>query len=1085
MLANAMRAFRWLSCVSLLPLALGCSASCRADPAAPTADIVERTNRGVGLMGQFDFNAAVDAFTAIHTAAPAWPEGRLNLAIALMNRQREGDAATAESLLRGLLDTPAVARRARYTLGLLLMHEGREPEALPLLAEVAGADPPDAFAAYFVGQLRLTDAPAEALDWYGRAAAMHPLLRSAHYGAFLASRRLNREADAAAALARFQALDRNPQAVTAEFKYTRMGPLSEAITVDLPAGPSPTPSGARFAPPVPLVNAGAAWRQGGAPRSITVADLDGDAVLDVFIAGAIDGPEPNAVVFKRGEQYAVDRTHPLSRVGEVRAALWGDLDDDGLVDVVLCRPNGGTQIWRQSPRGRWADATSAGGIRLAGTDIVDGAIFDADHDGDLDVWLVNAAGPNELLNNDGGGRFRAIGAAAGVAGDGRPSRGILVADLDGDRDADVMVIKHTPPHDIFINDRVWQYRRDARFAPLASAPIRTAVAGDFDADGTTEIYTSTDRGIEQWRRQAPARWQASPVAAAGTAAPAVRLAVADTDGDGALELIGAAPEGADAALGWAIAQLDPAAGPSLIGVPDSGVPMVWHPGPGRHRYLGLHLSGRDPASDQRRSNTSGLGARVAVRTASRWTAFDNTRLESGPGQSLQPTSIGLGGAPRADFVAITWSDGVFQTELALESGRLHRIGETQRQLSSCPVLFVWDGERFRFVTDVLGVGGIGFFERPGVYSPSYPREDVLLPAGVDAPAGGVYRFKLAEPMEEVTYLDRASLVAYDLPPGWRMALDERKAVAGAAPTGAPLFYREERLASHAIDDAGANVTATLAAADRVAVGPAHLDPDFIGLARPYSVTMTFDRPIDRGPGRPVLLVDGWVEYPYAQTVFAAWQAGAVYEAPTLAARDGDGRWHEVAPQFGYPAGMPRQMALPLPPLPAGTTALRLRTSQEIYWDRIAIVYAEPLRDARRQVLPLSAARLDADGFATRTTGPQRVPHYDDGARLPLADTRHPRGWYTEFGRIDPLVADEDHAVAIFGPGEAVVLDFEATAASLPDGWTRRVVLQLRGWCKDMDLYTLDGETIEPLPGRNTAARARLHPLFNTRYASGF
>jgi hypothetical protein len=281
------------------------------------------------------------------------------------------------------------------------------------------------------------------------------------------------------------------------------------------------------------------------------------------------------------------------------------------------------------------------------------------------------------------------------------------------------------------------------------------------------------------------------------------------------------------------------------------------------------------------------------------------------------------------------------------------------------------------------------------------------------------------------------------------------------------------------------VTAKLAAADRAAVGPAHVDPRFIGLARPYSVTLTFDRPIDRGPGKPVLLVDGWVEYPYAQTVFAAWQAGAEYEAPTLEARDRDGRWREVAPQFGYPAGMPRQMALPLPPLPPGTTALRLRTSQEIYWDRIAVVYAEPLPDARRQVLPMRAARLESDGFAKRTTGAQRAPHYDDDARAPLADTRHQRGWYTEFGTIDPLVADEDHAVAIFGPGEAVVLDFEAPSSSAPQGWTRRLVLELRGWCKDMDLYTLDGETIEPLPGTMTAARARLHPRFNTRYASGF
>ena len=251
------------------------------------------------------------------------------------------------------------------------------------------------------------------------------------------------------------------------------------------------------------------------------------------------------------------------------------------------------------------------------------------------------------------------------------------------------------------------------------------------------------------------------------------------------------------------------------------------------------------------------------------------------------------------------------------------------------------------------------------------------------------------------------------------------------------------------------------------------------------MTLTFDRAIDRGPGRPVLLIDGWIEYPYAQTVFAAWQAGAAYEAPTLEARDRQGRWHVVAPQFGYPAGMPRQMALPLPPLPAGATALRLRTSQEIYWDRIAVVYAEPLPDARRRVLPMRAARLVSDGFAKRTTGPQRLPHYDDDARAPLDDTRHQRGWYTEFGHIDPLVADEDHAVAIFGPGEAVVLDFAAPSSSAPDGWTRRVVLELRGWCKDMDLYTLDGETIEPLPGKNTAARRRLHPRFNTRYASGF
>ena len=1105
MLTNQMNARRSTLLVLLLLVAFASLASCRTAPgAAITPELVERNNRAVGLMGQFDFNAAVDAFAAIQAGVPDWPEGRLNLAIALMNRQGGGDPPRAETLLRELLETPAVARRARYVLGLLLAHDGRDAEAIPLLTSVANSDPPDGFAAYFVGQQRLANAPAEALEWHRRAAALQPLLRSAHYGAFLALRRLNRDEEAAAALARFQALEHNPQAVVAEFKYTRMGPLSEAITVDVPHDrATAAPSGARFASPVPLVDdSTVAWRRGGPPRSLTVADLDGDDALDLFLAGAIDGPLSNAVLLRRGDRYALDRAHPLARIGGVQAALWADLDDDGLLDVVLCRLAGGTQIWKQSPAGRWVDTTAASGVRLPATEIIDGAVFDADHDGDLDIWLVNAAGPNELLNNDGGGRFRAIGAAAGIAGDGRPSIGIAVADLDHDRDADVIVLKASPPHDVFLNGRVWEYRRDAQAAILAAAPASALVPGDFDANGEVELYTAGPRGIERWRRDATSTWQPERVGPSGSAA-ASRLAIADTNGDGAFELLAGFADGwgivdptADGAIapvaaggtaapgGWSVAHFDVAAGPSVIGVRDDGVPVSWGPGPGRHRYLGVRFTGRDPKSDQRRSNVSGIGARVAVRTASRWTAFDTTRLESGPGQSLQPTSIGLGGAARADFVAVTWSDGVFQTELALDAGRLHRIAETQRQLSSCPVLFAWDGRRFGFVTDVLGVGGIGFFERPGVYSAPFPRENVLLPAGAAAPIDGAYRFKLAEPMEEVTYLDRASLVAYDLPPGWRMVLDERKASLGAAPTGAPLFYREERLAAGAVNDAGENVTATLASADLAAVGPSQVDPNFIGLARPYSVTMTFDRPIDRGPGRPVLLIDGWVEYPYAQTVFAAWQAGADYEAPTLDVRDRDGRWYEVAQQFGYPAGMPRQMALPLPPLPPGATALRLRTSQEIYWDRIAVVYSEPLPAARREVLPLRSARLGSDGFAKRTSGPQRVPNYDDGARAPLADTRHQRGWYTEFGGIEPLVADEDSAVAIFGPGEAIVLDFDAPS-SVSEGWTRRLVLELRGWCKDMDLYTLDGDTIEPLPGKNTAARARLHPRFNTRYAAGY
>ncbi|MEZ5285674.1 MAG: VCBS repeat-containing protein [Vicinamibacterales bacterium] len=664
---------------------------------------------------------------------------------------------------------------------------------------------------------------------------------------------------------------------------------------------------------------------------------------------------------------------------------------------------------------------------------------------------------------------------------------------------DVIVLKAAPPHDVFLNGRVWTYATDAGATNLAAAPIAALVTADADADGVPELYTSSERGLERWRRDAGGAWRAERLPP--SIDPDARLATADVDGDGRFELVAssgggwaafdtaswatvAASGAGSAAGGWAVAQLDPARGPSIVGIGDDGAAVMWAPGPGRQPSLALTLSGRDPTSDQRRSNVSGLGTRVAVRAGSHWTAFDTTRVESGPGQSLQPLAVGLGGRPRADFVALTWSDGVFQTELDLEAGRLHAIAETQRQLSSCPVLFVWDGARYRFVTDVLGTGGIGFFERPGVYSEPFPRENVLLPADVAPLADGRYRVQIAEPMEEIAYLDRLSLVAYDLPPGWDMVLDERKAINGPAPTGTPLYFRTERAVAHAVDDTGADLTDAVRRADLAAAGPRQVSGRFIGLAERFALTVDFDEAIDGGPGQPVLVIDGWIEYPYAQTVFAAWQAGVVYEAPTLEARGRDGRWHVVAPEFGYPAGMPRRMALPLPELPAGTTALRLTTSQEIYWDRLSVVYAEPLPEVRRHALSLASATLEDVGFARRTTGEQRAPHYDASARAPLGDTRHPRGWYTAFGDVEALVADEDSAVAIVGPGEAVTVDFTAPDAP-PEGWTRRVVLEARGWCKDMDLYTRDGETVEPLPGTRTPARARLHPLYNTRYASGY
>ena len=1095
-------------------LAGGCSGddartqqSAGASARSHSPETVASMNRAVGLMGRFEFEEAATAFTAIARAPDAPDEARLNLAIATLNQSREGAQDDAINQLRAFLQSKPpreLELRARYCIALCELYLGRAAEAVPHFLEVAEARSTDPHACYFAGQaLEQVGELAKALVWYERAAERDPFMKSAELGVQRCAQRLGQDARAERALAVFEKLTENPRARNVEFKYTRMGDLGLAVVLDDPArGAYAPPSGPVFLDPAPIALSGdtaVRWSSDAGQHATTV-DIDHDGLLDIVIMRGVqaknaDGALESRTLVLRARadgSFEAQPEHPLAALGggRVQSILFGDIDGNGRVDAYFCR-SGTNLLALQSDDGSFRDATAewlAGG---PGGPCADGALADLDHDGDLDIFLVYREEANALLANTGAGAFRSIGEEAGLATGGRGASSVLVGDFDYDRDADILVLNDAPPHQLFVNDRLWKWREGevpgisrqqlddqasaAAIVEIADLPLRRAVfaTATYLRLPTRHEVIAPTRGIE--------------------------LGVADATGDGHQDLflfgtdrIALHDESARLvqefavpanALRTQLAMLAPARGAHLLTLRAGEPPLLWAPGPARGPFVALAFTGRSDPSQSMRSNESGIGTSFAVRVGSEWFGGETFRNTTGRGQSLAPVAVGVGPFAKADIVEIEWSDGVFQSEIDLAAGTLHRITETQRQISSCPVLFAWNGSEHRFVSDLLGVGGVGYLLEPGVYheprmweSFVLPRDSLVPKAGGSTPEGDLM-LSLSEPMEESCGLDRVRLRAVDLPTGWDIAPDERMGIGGAAPTGEIVAWNSEWLPLG---------NATLTQADQLALDPGPVDRRFIGrLAGEQVIELAFDVQLD-SIADPWLVIDGWIEYPYCQTMFAAWQAGARFRAPGLEARGPDGQWIELVAEWGYPAGMPRRMALPIPrdKLPIGATALRMRTNMEIYFDSVRLVAREQLPHAPLDCT-LRDARLAAPGFARRSTGPQKQPFYDHSEPLPLWDCRFQRGLYTSFGDVRDLLLREDGAAVVFGPGEEVMLAFAPPAERAAPATSRRYVLDVRGWCKDMDLFTRDGETVGPLPVEPVdAAAAELMKRTRVRPAGG-
>jgi len=821
-----------------------------------------------------------------------------------------------------------------------------------------------------------------------------------------------------------------------------------------------------------------------APVSIALGDYDNDGRPDLFVAGS----EGNRLFHASDDGTYADVTDTVGtdRPAGVatRMAVFLDADHDADLDLYTCNAGTGgpaaNQLLRNNSDGTFTDIAAEVGVACADARSVMLAPIDLDDDRDTDLIVFQEDAPIAFLRNElheGFQRFDPIGepvtgSSGGVAqdfdGDGLPDLLVFGVETPGaaefrDTDGDGLPDERasddaTRPPRLFFGSAVGPMRRSEQFDECASLLPTQLRAGqaritDLDLDGDLDIVlfeagpgdptapTPPQGLINDGRGLFAAREVKLPEL---EITPPPRFEVLDFTGDGVSDLL-VVHDGIPGKIELLAGSLTP--------------PPSW---------LGLTITGQHSQAHSTRSPVSGFGTRVEVRAGLHGQTLTHTGLHGGRSQSIRPLIFGLDGAAEADYVAVRWPDAITQSETGLEANSVHVLAEMQRRPTSCPMLFAWDGERFEFVGDFAGVGGLGYYAGPGEPPPPQVKELVRLTSNQLVSRDGLLQLRAAEPMEEAGYLDRLELLAIDHPAGHEVFPDDRLVVTGPPPTQKLLHVGERFFPVRGQGPFGEIEPENLHELDRHYAYQPPLDHRFFGYCHDHELVIEFGEELERlEAGRPTyLFLGGSLEYPYSQTNYAAVQAGLAWTPPRVDRLTANGEWETIVPDIGAPGGMARTIAVELAgEILGGPLTLRLTTNLELYYDRLFI--AQDLGDASLEIhtTPMARAELQRLGFPQEYSPDGKLPriYTYDIIEASFGFRRLP-GTYTRYGDVAELLGEFDDRYVVMATGDEVAIDFDANALpSLGEGRERTYVLVSHGYCKDMDIHSHGPGTVEPLP----------------------
>jgi tetratricopeptide (TPR) repeat protein len=1071
------------------------AATCGAAKDSAYEEAVRLNNRGVALMGQQFTDKAAESFAAAIKADPKLAQAYVNDGIALLTLQKLDEAKAA---LKQGIALDAKSAQGWYNLGLA-QHAGNElDDALKSFEEAVKLDPQDADSYYFEGvcfsEMKQFD---QAVAILNKALDVNPLHASAEFAVARALQRSGHTQEAKDHFKRFQHLTSAKISSAIGLAYGEQGHYSTVTPIEQHEIAS------RAMIPVtlqatPMVAPAAASKSGSFTGGACMLDVTGSGAMDLVLMQS--GEHALAVLHRNanGSFESVDMDAAGLKVsGHGVGCAVGDYDGDGLNDLAVALEDG-LVLFRNLGKGKFENATAEAG--LAARNRPSGLTFvDFDHDGDLDLLVTGAAlkagdSANVLWRNNGNKTFSEWTEPTGLGGSGKTAAAILT-DFNNDRAVDLAITGDGPSPLIYVNPREGKYPTQPLYND-AKLPASEGIAVlDYNKDGWMDIAVTHAGapGLTLWRNVEAADhvsrrfervalpldgalkgWGVAPVdidndgwidlAVIVETAAGPRVRVLRNRGDGGFEDVSRALGLDKVALnnprGLIAADVDGDGAADLIVTQLNAPPVLLHNvGANKNHFARLDLSGYA-------DNKTALGVKVEVFANGHWQKWE---LAGAVGYQTQPAPqilVGLGQADGVDLLRILWPTGVLQDEVdlpKLADGRVViPMKEADRRGSSCPVLFAWDGTRYKLVTDVIGAAVVGHWFTPERRNIPNPGEWVKVDGAQVASVGGKLSLRFMEPMEEVNYIDQLRLVAVDHPANVEVNPDERFLDDPPFASGRVVASEGAHLPDRAWDGEQREVTDVLSRRDHQFASGFTPTP-YDGFANLHALTLDLGEVKAGAPLR--LLMTGYVNYFSATSLYAAWQAGIKPVSPYVEAQMPDGTWQRITEEAGFPAGLERTIVVDLTgKLPAGAHLIRLMSNLEIYWDQVLVDQSDHA-DARTTEVPLSNATLHFRGYPRQMEGPSPGDLDYDYNRVSLTGPfQHQRGNYTRYGDVTQLLKGIDDRYVIFGSGEEIATEFDASELpALPAGWKRDYFFYANGFVKDMDWWDASPFTVAQMP----------------------